>query len=325
METVYAGVDVGGTTTKCVIADSQGAIQTLGTERTRSHEGPDVVLEQVHNLVDHQSKKCGKFPKAVGIAMPGLIDLRAGITKFNPNFPTQWRNVKVRDYLEPRLDCPVYILNDVRTATLGELTFGHGRDSSTMLFFALGTGIGGGVAIDGKLRLGPFGAAGELGHQTILPDGPLCGCGNRGCLETLASGPAIAAAGVRLLKSGLSPKLHDVTDGDVSKVSPETLTQAALKGDEYAERAIKKAAGYLGIGVANMVAALHPDLVVIGGGVANIGDLLFETVRSTVLERVGMFPPDDVLIKPSSLGENAGALGAVALALKKGLVERSQL
>jgi glucokinase len=272
-------------------------------------------------LLDRLGEEYGRIPDAVGIAMPGLIDLRSGVTKFNPNFPTQWRDIKVRKYLEPKLDCPVYLLNDVRTATLGELTFGHGRNASTMLFFALGTGIGGGVAIDGKLRLGPLGAAGELGHQTILPDGPLCGCGNRGCLETLASGPSLTASAVRLLKSGLSPRLHEITGGDVARVSPETLTQAALAGDEYAKMAIEKAARYLGIGVANMIVALHPDLVIIGGGVAKIGDLLFETVRKTVLERVGMFPPENVEIKPSSLGENAGALGAVALAMKKGLIE----
>jgi glucokinase len=126
---------------------------------------------------------------------------------------------------------------------------------------------------------------------------------------------------VRLLRSGLSPKLHEITSGDISKVSPETLAQAALAGDKYARMAIVRAASYLGIGVANMVSALHPDLVVIGGGVANIGELLFQTVRKTVLERVGMFPPDNVAIKPSSLGENAGVLGAVALAMRKGLLE----
>jgi len=318
MEKVYAGVDVGGTTTKCVLADAHGAIQCLESEATRSHEGPEIVLTQIANLVSRLRDQSSLIPEAVGIAMPGLIDLSSGITKFNPNFPTQWRDVKVREALEPQLGCPVYLLNDVRTATLGELTFGHGHSASTMLFFALGTGIGGGVVVDGKLRLGPLGAAGELGHQTILPDGPLCGCGNRGCLETLASGPALCAAGVRLLRSGLSPKLHEITRGDLSKVSPETLAKAALEGDEHARLIIVQAAQYLGIGVANMVSALHPDLVVIGGGVANIGEPLFQTVRETVQKRVGMFPPDDVAIKSSKLGENAGALGAVALAMKKG-------
>lgn len=321
MEKVYAGIDVGGTTIKGVLADTEGKIQCLESEATRSHEGPEAVLSQVADLVGRLREKSCHIPEAVGIAMPGLIDLREGVTKFNPNFPTQWRDVKVRQYLAPKLDCPVYLLNDVRTATLGELTFGHGRGASTMLFFALGTGIGGGVVVDGKLRLGPLGAAGELGHQTILPDGPLCGCGNRGCLETLASGPALTAAAVRLLRSGLSPKLHEITGGDIARVSPETLAQAAAAGDKYARITIVDAARYLGIGVANMVAALHPDLVVIGGGVANVGELLFQTVRETVLERVGMFPPEDVEILPSSLGENAGVLGAVALAMKTGLIE----
>jgi glucokinase len=321
MQELYVGVDVGGTTTKCVLADSRGEILLTETEATLSHEGPERVLTQIADLV-MRVREGSQAPQAIGIAMPGLIDLSTGVTRFNPNFPTQWRNVKVRDFLQPKLDCPVYLLNDVRTATLGELVFGHGKNASTMLFFAIGTGIGGGVVVDGELRLGPLGAAGELGHQTILPNGPLCGCGNRGCLETLASGPALTAAAVRLLRSGLAPRLHEITEGELSKVSPETLAKAATLGDEHARTAIVTAAGYLGIGIANMVAALHPELVVIGGGVANIGDLLFNTVRETVLERVGMFPPDDVEIKPSSLGENAGALGAVALAMKQGLLKK---
>ena len=320
MEEIYAGVDVGGTNTKCVFATSEGSIRSSALWKTHAHRGPEGVLEGLSENVAELRDKSSLVPKAVGIAMPGLIDLTAGITRFNPNFPTQWRNVEVRDILTPSLGCPVFLLNDVRTATLGELTFGHGRKASTMLFFALGTGIGGGVVIDGTLRLGPLGAAGELGHQTILPEGPLCGCGNRGCLETLASGPAITAAGVRLLLSGLSPALHEITEGQISKVTPQTIAEAAEAGDEQARLVIVEAAGYLGIGVANMVAALHPDLVVIGGGVANVGELLFQTVRETVTKRVGMFPPTDVEIKPSQLGENAGALGGVALAVNNGML-----
>jgi len=228
--------------------------------------------------------------------------------------------VPVRAVLAPKIGCPVYLLNDVRLATLGELTFGHGRSARTMAFFALGTGIGGGVAVDGKLRLGPLGAAGELGHQTILPEGPRCGCGSRGCLETLASGPAITAEGVRLMLSGLAPKLHELVRGEASAVTPREMAAAAEAGDTRVREAIVRAAGYLGIGVANVVTILHPDLVVLGGGVAAIGPLLFGTVRQTVRERVGMFPTDDIEIKPSLLGERAGALGGIALAMKGGLL-----
>jgi glucokinase len=189
-----------------------------------------------------------------------------------------------------------------------------------MAFFALGTGIGGGVAIDGRLRLGPLGAAGELGHYTILPDGPRCGCGNLGCLETLASGPAIAAEGVRLMQSGLAPKLYDLVEGDAGRVTTREMAAAAEAGDKNVAEAIVRAARYLGIGVANVVVTIHPEAVVLGGGVAQIGDLLFETVRQTVRERVGMFPTDGVAILPSALGENAGSLGGIALAVQGGIV-----
>jgi glucokinase len=184
----------------------------------------------------------------------------------------------------------------------------------------LGTGIGGGVAIDGKLRLGPMGAAGELGHQTILPDGPLCGCGNRGCLETLASAPALTAEGVRLLRSGLAPRLYEIVRGDAGEVSPKTMAEAARQGETSVRCAIERAAEYLGIGVANVITILHPELVIIGGGMAGLGDMLLETVRAVACRRVQMFPAGSVAIEISSLEDQAGLYGAIALAMKRGKV-----
>jgi glucokinase len=207
-------------------------------------------------------------------------------------------------------------------ATLGELTFGHGadREAPTMAFFALGTGIGGGVVVDGKLRLGPLGAAGELGHQTVLPDGPLCGCGNHGCMEAVASAPALVGEGVRLMRAGLASGLHELVDGDDSLVTPKTMAEAAAAGDENIRGAIVRAAKFLAIGVSNVMTALHPDLVVLGGGMAQIGDLLFDTVREEAADRVRMFPTDTVDILPSKLGDRAGTLGGIALAMKGGLI-----
>jgi glucokinase len=190
-----------------------------------------------------------------------------------------------------------------------------------MIYFTLGTGVGGGVAIDGRLRLGREGAAGELGHQTILPDGPLCGCGNRGCLETLASGPALSAQGIWLMQCGRAPRLHALVEGDAGRVTPKEMAQAAEAGDEAVGASITRAAEYLGIGVANMVLALYPDLVVFAGGMAEMGELLFETVRETVRRRVQMFPPDQIRITGSLLGDRAGMLGGIALALQHGLLE----
>jgi len=320
MADIYASVDLGGTNIAGVFAGADGRVVCERKVPTQSHEGPEAVLERIAELVNGLAQEIGSRPLALGMGIPGLADLKKGVTKFLPNLPTQWRDVPVREVLSPKIGCPVYLLNDVRLATLGELTFGHGRSARTMVFFALGTGIGGGVAVDGKLRLGPLGAAGELGHQTILPEGPRCGCGSRGCLETLASGPAITAEGVRLMLSGLAPKLHELVRGEASAVTPREMAAAAEAGDTRVREAIIRAASYLGIGVANVVTILHPDLVVLGGGVAAIGPLLFDTVRQTVRERVGMFPTDDIEIKPSLLGEQAGALGGIALAMKGGLL-----
>ncbi len=322
MDGIYASVDLGGTTIGCVLAGSDGRIVAESNVPTDAHEGPEAVLRRMGDLVNKLADETERRPAAVGIGVPGLADLQAGVTKFLPNLPTQWRNVPVRGTLSPLVDCPVYLLNDVRMATLGELTFGHGRelDAPTMAFFALGTGIGGGIVVEGKLRLGPLGAAGELGHQTVVPDGPMCGCGNRGCVEALASGPAITAEGVRLVKIGQAPKLHELVDGDLGAITTKEMAQAADAGEVAIRGAIVRAAQYLGIGVANVITALHPDLIVLGGGVAQIGDLLFDTVRETVRERVRMFPTDDIRIVPSLLGPQAGPLGGIALAMKGGLL-----
>lgn len=322
MTDLYASVDLGGTKVACAFGTAEGGIIAEDTVPTLSHEGPDEVLGRIADLIRVLSHRVGRAPSAVGMGVPGLADLASGTVRFLPNLPTQWRDVPVREVLQPQIGCPVFLLNDVRMATLGELTYGHGRQVDTMAFFALGTGIGGGVVVDGRLRLGPLGAAGELGHQTILPDGPRCGCGNRGCLETLASGPAITAQGVWLLQCGRAPQLHALVDGDAARVTPATMAQAAERGDTAVREALVRAAEYVGIGVANVIVVLHPALVVLGGGVARIGDLLFDTVREVVARRIGMFPVNDgyVQILPSQLGNRAGTLGGIALAARMGEV-----
>jgi glucokinase len=316
---LYASVDLGGTKVACAFATAEGEVLAEETIPTESHEGPEAVLDRIADLVNELTDRTSTQPAALGMGIPGLVDIDNGVTKFLPNLPTQWRDVPVREQLAPEIGCPVYLLNDVRTATLGELTYGHGRTANTMAFFALGTGIGGGVVVDGSLRLGPLGAAGELGHQTILPDGPRCGCGNNGCLETLASGPAITAKGVWLMLSGRAPHLYEIVSGDPGQVTPREMKLAAEAGDREVREALVRAAQYIGIGVANVVTILHPDLVVLGGGVAEIGALLFDTVREVMRDRVGMFPTDGVRIEKSMLGADAGMLGGVALAMKGGL------
>lgn len=317
---MYASVDLGGTTVACALVSADGRIIAEKSIPTQSHEGPPAVMARIGQLVLALAREAGEKPAAVGMGVPGLVDMGRGHTRFLPNLPTQWRDVPVAETLAREIGCPVFLLNDARLATLGELVYGHGRSARSMVFFTLGTGVGGGIVIDGKLRLGSLGAAGEIGHQTVVPDGLVCGCGNRGCLETVASGPAITAEGVRLMRSGLAPKLFEITDGEASAVGPAEMAQAAAAGEATVREAILRAARYLGIGAANLVSALHPELIVLGGGVAAIGDLLIDEVRAEMLRRVRMFPADDVRVDRSILADKAGLWGGIALAMRGGAV-----
>lgn len=321
MSDAYVSVDLGGTNIACAVADESMVLLGESSVPTESHRGPDGVIGRIGDAVEALCSEHGVTPVGLGIGVPGLADVREGRTLFLPNLPTQWRNVPVAVPLRERLGCPVSLLNDARMAALGELEFGAGKEEEnlTFAFFTIGTGIGGGIAIDGKLRLGPLGAAAELGHQTIHPDGPLCGCGNRGCLETLASGPALIGKGAWLVRSGRAPILRDIIEGDLNRLTPFVMVEAAEEGEDAVRKAIEEAATCLGIGVANVATVLHPDLVVLGGGVARMGPMLFETVRRTVDERVGMFPPESVRIEPSRLSDQAGTWGGLALARNPGI------
>lgn len=321
MTDLYAGVDLGGTNVTLALGTAEGQVAATSKIPTCSQEGPEAVLRRIAEGIQALVREAGTAPAALGMGVPGLIDLPRGVTKFLPNLPTQWRDVPAASILSAALKCEAFLLNDVRSATFGELVFGLGREARTLVFFAVGTGIGGGVAVDGRLRLGPLGAAGELGHMTILPDGPVCGCGSRGCMETLASGPAIMAEGVRLLASGLAPRLHEIAGGQASGVTCEAMARAAREGDANVREAVARAGRFLGIGVANMVTALHPDLVVVGGGVAGMGDLIMEPVREEVRRRVRMLPAESVRIERSALGDRAGVMGALALAARRGRAE----
>jgi len=293
METLFAAVDLGGTKIAGALGDAAGRILFTDTVPTPPAANPETILAHIASLVDSLATRAGRRPAALGVGVPGLVDTRTGHVKFVPNLPTQWRGVPAGAFLEHSLRMPVRLLNDARCATLGELLCGHGREYPTFVLFTLGTGIGGGIVVDGRLRLGPLSAAGELGHQTILPDGPLCGCGNTGCLEALASGPAIARA--------------------AGYPDTESAANAARNGNAQAQRAFRDAAKYLGIAAANLVTALHPDAVLFSGGMSELVDLLLMPVRAAINERVRMFPAEGVAVRRAGAGPNAGLLGALAL------------
>jgi glucokinase len=293
METLYAAVDLGGTKIAAALGNSVGALLHTETIPTPPGANPEQILAAITSLVDSLSARAGQRPVALGIGIPGLIDTRTGHVHFVPNLPTQWRGVPAGAFLEHSLRMPVRILNDARCATFGELLFGHGREYPSFVLFTLGTGIGGGIVIDGRLRLGPLSAAGEIGHQTVQLDGPICGCGNPGCLEAIASGPAIARA--------------------AGYPDTESAANAARQGDDRAQRAFRTAATYLGIAAANLVTSFHPDAVLFSGGMSELVDLLLVPVRAAVNERVRMFPAQGVAVRRAAAGPNAGLLGALAL------------
>jgi glucokinase len=315
---MFAGVDIGGNITLCGVASGAGQMLAERTIATQSHEGAEAVLGRIAATVNELAASSGQRLLAMGVGAPGVVDFHHGRTLFLPNLPAGWRELAVAERLSAAVGCPVFLLNGARMAALGELYFGKGRGVKTMVFLTVGTGIGGGVVIDRKLRLGPLGAAGEIGHQTILPDGPLCGCGNRGCLEALASGPALIGEGVRLMRSGHAPKLYDLVEGSADQVTPRLMAMAAAGGDSSVREAIVRAARMLGIGVSNVITALNPELVVLGGDVAGaLGPLLLENVRREARERVRLFPVDKVRIEGSELEEKAGLWGGVALAIAR--------
>ncbi len=314
---MFASVDIGAAQTACALATGAGQMIAERTMPTLAHEGPEAALNRVAAVLNDLAAGAGQRILAVGVGVPGLADFHRGRTLFLPNLPAAWRDLPVADRLSARLGCPVFLLNDARMAALGELWFGHGRNAKTMVAFTVGTGIGGGVVIERKLRLGPLGAAGEIGHQTIVPDGPLCGCGSRGCLETLASAPALMGEGARLMMSGHAPRLYDLVGGDADRIAPRLMAQAAAAGDFFVREAIARAARYLGIGVSNVITVLNPELVVIGGDVASIGPMLIETVRREVRERVRVFPVEKVRIETSALEDKAGLWGGIALAIAR--------
>ena len=321
MTEYYGAIDLGGTTVSCGLATASAEFAAETRFATLAGEGPEAVLARIAGRLRELCEKLQTTPRALGMGIPGLVDVARGITRFLPNLATQWRDVQVADFLSREFRCPVYLLNDARLATLGEMHYGAEAGTRNLVFLTIGTGIGGGVVIDGRLRLGPLGAAGEVGHQTVIAHGPASGCGNCGCLEAVASGSALTGEGVRLLRSGLAPHLLELAGGEASGVNPLRMAEAARLGDTAVAQAIKRAAEYLGIGVANLVTILHPEVVVLGGGVSGMGELLLGPVRRAILQRVRMFPADNVRVERSTLGERAGLFDGIALAVAGGVTE----
>jgi glucokinase len=314
----FIGVDLGGTKIAAALVDvGSGAVLARESIPTEAHAGPDAVLARMGQLVLSVVRAAGLTLDqvgGVGVGVPGPFDQATGQTIFLPNLAGMWRGVRVRAQLQRAVDRPIWLINDARAFVLAEAAFGAGQGANTVVGMTIGTGIGGGIAIGGRLHLGIDGTAGEVGHMTIDPHGSPCGCGNRGCLETFASGPSIATLGIRAALTGVPTRIGELVGHDLNKITPEIVLQAADAGDQVAIEILQRAGAALGVGVANLVTVLSPDCVILGGSVARLGEWLFGPVRAAVRERCRAIPVEQVRIIPAALGGDAGAIGAAVWA-----------
>ena len=288
---LHLGLDLGATNIKWSLVEHTDDWTQLdqGQVPTRAAGGPDAIVEQLATLAA-QVVAAHPTVVSIGIGVPGQYDPEAGATRFLPNVPGDWAGRPVAAPVAARTGVPTALINDARAFGLAELRLGAGRGARTMIGMTLGTGVGGAVAIDGRMYLGLDGAAGEIGHQTIDPDGLQCTCGNRGCLEAYARADRITA----LCGTG----------------SVEEAVRRASAGDERALRGLAEVGRYLGVGIANMIVVLTPERVVIGGGVSGAGELLLQPIREELASRVHMTVLDRIEVVLAQLGIWAGSVGA---------------
>jgi len=316
----YIGCDLGGTNLRAAIVDvDDGTVLRQLSIPTLAREGHEAVMKRMSELFLQIIQSVGMKKEdvgGIGIGVPGVLDMEKGETLFLPNLPGTWPHVPLGDTITELTRLPTALLNDVRAITYGEWCFGAGRAVDTIAVFAIGTGVGGGLVINSKLHLGIGGTAGELGHMTIDFNGPRCGCGNYGCLEAYASGPAIAAMGMKAVSQGLSTQISNLCNYDLNRITPELIAKAALAGDETAMDIYERAGFSLGIAAANICVSVGPRRIIIAGGVSQAGDLLLIPIRHTLRERVTVMPVEQVEVVPSQLGNNAGVIGAACWAAK---------
>jgi glucokinase len=323
------GVDMGATNIVCVLSNKEGKIITRDISKTLGSEGKEKTISQIVNSARNvlkEGEKLGVSAKSIlgmGIGGPGPINSDDGIIYVAPNIPGLI-NISLAKELGNELDLPVFLENDANAAALGEWWVGAGRDVDNLVLLTLGTGIGGGIIINGEVLHGSAHVAGEVGHMIIKEDGLLCGCGNKGCLEAYASATAVVKRALAEIKKGAKTVLTDEVNNELEKITCKMIFDTAKNGDNLCKKIVDDTAKYLGVGIINMVNILNPQMIILSGGMSKAGDFLFEPVRKYVKEHAFNDAVKEVKIVPAMLGSNAGAIGAVAFVLKKkGLLRKA--
>ncbi len=307
------GVDLGTNNIVAVVTNLEAEIKSKVKIPTEVYKGLAGVLENIERAITEAISTSGIEKTeiiGIGMAVAGLIDTQKGEVIFSPNF--SWSNVPIKELVEERLNIPTYIDNCTRVMALGEITFGSAQGKQNLLYINVGYGVGSAIVIGGKV----YSNISEIGHIPVMEDGPKCGCGKRGCLEAVASGSALEAKANKILEEGTTTLIRKICDEEQKRVTAEIIAKAAEKGDPIAIKIFEEAGWYLGKGIAIAVNLLSPELVIIGGGVSQAGEILFQHVRQGFKHYAMEDLAKNIKIIPSGLGLDAGVIGAIALVLK---------
>lgn len=311
------GIDLGGTNIVAgTVAEDGSELLGLVSEPTISEHGADAVLARIVKLARASIAAAkGKEIAGVGIGSPGPLDTKTGVVLLTPNLG--WTNYPLRDKVANALQLPATLDNDANCAIFGEWWQGAARGANHVVGLTIGTGIGGGIVLHGEIYGGASDIAGEIGHMTIDSTGRRCKCGNYGCLEAYASGPAIAARAVEGVSAGVDTSLPHYVNGDLAKITAQVVYEAAHDGDDFAREVVKDTARFLGAGVANIINIFNPEVVVVCGGVTLAGDRLFVPLRAEVSRRAFKPAVSVCKIVPGELTGTAGVYGAAAVFIKR--------
>lgn len=316
------GVEIGVDFISIVLTDFVAQILWRQHVPSDGERRQSTIIARAEKLVQEAlaiGRERGLRHLGIGLGVPGLVDIRQGTLVFAPNL--QWRDVPFTEMWSRRFDLPVFVENEANAAALGEYYFGIARSVRNLIYLSAGIGLGGGIIINGKLFRGSGGYAGEVGHMTIDPEGDLCGCGKRGCWETVVGPRAIVRRVKQALKSDGNSLIYDLIDGDLNRVDVDTVVEAARSGDALAKTALFEVGVQLGVGIANLVNTFNPELVVLGGALSLASPFLLPVIERTVAEHALAKPCEIVKVVASAHGTDACVMGTVALVLDEILRE----
>ena len=308
------GVDLGATTVKTGLVNSEGKILVQTKLPTLGERGPKAVIQQIRKSIEEiQVHAKGKRLKGIGIGAPGIVD-DEGVVKDPPNIKG-WHLVALRREMKKYFSIAVKVENDANVAAIAEAKFGAGRHHPNFLFVIWGTGVGGGIIMGGKIFRGPSGGAGEIGHVSIDQNGLRCNCGSRGCVEAYIGQRYLSRRTIARLKTHPRSKILKLVGGDIRKVEPVYISRAAHDGDALAREMFIESGTILGVALGGVMNVLDLRVIIIGGGVSAAGDFVFEAIRKSVRSHVLKPLKQDIIVLPAKLGNSAGILGAAGLVL----------